>query len=104
MAILFDTNVLLRLAQKHYPPASYAARALDTLQDRNAELLITQQNIVEFWAVATRPLTTNGLNAEQTVFEIEYLKYLFRLLAGSSNSRRMTADCRQVQDFWQERS
>jgi hypothetical protein len=45
--------------------------------------LITEQNIVESWAVATRPLTANGLglNTEQTVFEIEYLKYLFRLLA-----------------------
>ena len=42
----------------------------------------TDTQLVEFWAVPTRPLAAIGLglNAEQTVFENEYLKYFFRLL------------------------
>jgi predicted nucleic acid-binding protein len=53
MAILLDTNILLRAAQPTHPHFSVAMRALEVLGDRNEVLVIAQQNIVEFWAVAT---------------------------------------------------
>jgi predicted nucleic acid-binding protein len=82
MAVLLDTNILLRLAQPHHPSAPVAARALRALRANNGMLHITQQNIVEFWAVATRPIAANGLgfSTEQATAEVETLKRLFVLL------------------------
>jgi predicted nucleic acid-binding protein len=82
VAILFDTNILLRWTQKHHPHSATAVWALKALRSRNEELHIAPQNIVEFWAVATRPLNQNGLGMtiEQTTAEIESLKSFFGLL------------------------
>ena len=82
MAVLLDTNILLRLAQPHHPSAPVAARALRSLRANNEMLHIAQQNIVEFWAVATRPIAANGLgySTEQATAEVDALKRLFVLL------------------------
>jgi predicted nucleic acid-binding protein len=82
MPVLLDTNILLRLAQPHHPSAPVAARALRALRANNETLHITQQNIVEFWAVATRPIAANGLgySTEQATAEVDALKRLFVLL------------------------
>ena len=61
MAILIDTNILLRLLQPHHPHCSLAERALGTLRTRNETLNVAPQNLMEFWAVATRPTSENGL-------------------------------------------
>ncbi len=61
MAILLDTNILLRLLQPHHPHCSIAERAVDALHRRHEGPAITVQNLVEFWAVITRPLDENGL-------------------------------------------
>src|SRR5271165_2158335 len=82
MAILLDTNVLLRLTQKHHPHFVIATRATETLDFRNEMMLIAQQSIVEFWSVATRPLSVNGLgmNIDKVLFELDRLKHLFQVL------------------------
>jgi len=82
MAVLLDTNISLRLAQPHHPSAPVAARALRSLRANNEMLHIAQQNIVEFWAVATRPIAANGLgySTEQATAEVDALKRLFVLL------------------------
>jgi predicted nucleic acid-binding protein len=82
MAILLDTNILVRLAQPHHPSAPVAARALKALRSSNEALHITQQNVVEFWAVTTRPIDANGLGftTQQAAEEIAVLKRLFLLL------------------------
>jgi predicted nucleic acid-binding protein len=82
MAILLDTNILLRLAQPHHPSAAIASRALRELRLQNETSHITQQNIVEFWAVATRPISSHGLGmaTERAVSEVGALKRLFDLL------------------------
>jgi len=82
MAILLDTNILLRLAQPHHPNASVAGRALRALRTSNQALHITQQNLVEFWAVTTRPVDANGLGLTvvQAATEVSALKRLFDLL------------------------
>lgn len=82
MAVLPDTDVLLRLAQPHHPHAQNAVRALRPLRVRNEALYIVQQNIVEFWAVATHPVSANGLEftTEQAAAEIDALRRLFVLL------------------------
>lgn len=82
MAVLLDSNILLRLAQPHHPNAPVAASALRALCTSTQTLHITQQNIVEYWAVATRPEAANGLgfSTEQAKTEIQSLKELFVLL------------------------
>jgi predicted nucleic acid-binding protein len=61
LAILCDTNVLLRAAQRHHPQYSVAAGAIERLIRANREPVIFLQNLVEFWNVATRPEKNNGL-------------------------------------------
>lgn len=79
MAVLLDTNILLRIVQPHSPQSSIAERALDALRGKNEALAIVSQNLVEFWAVATRPVVENGLGLtiEQAMAEVAGLKRLF---------------------------
>jgi predicted nucleic acid-binding protein len=82
MAVLLDTNILLRLLQPHHPHNPIVERALKILHVQNETLNITAQNIVEFWAVVTRPASENGLgfDADQAMREVDALKRLFALL------------------------
>lgn len=82
MAVLVDTNILLRMLQPHTAHTAIANPALDLLLARNEELNIVSQNLVEFWAAATRPVLKNGigLTVEQAVHEVNALKQLFTLL------------------------
>lgn len=82
MAILLDTNILLRLMQPHSPDSPIAESAIHRLRSRNEALHIVAQNLVEFWAVATRPVVQNGLGltVQQAMAEVQALKQLFILL------------------------
>lgn len=82
MAVLLDTNILLRLSQPHHPHCFIAERAINALHSRNEVLTIAAQNLVEFWAAITRPVDENGLGftIEQAATEVEALKRLFVLL------------------------
>lgn len=81
MSYLVDTNVLLRLVQKNHPMRPAARRALLALRRGGEELCVIPQNIIEFWAVATRPLTSNGLGltADEAAKETRKLKRIFSL-------------------------
>jgi len=81
MSYLVDTNVLLRLVQKNHPMRTDARRALVTLRKQGEELSITPQNIIEFWAVATRPLDKNGLGLtiDEATRETRKLKRIFKM-------------------------
>ena len=72
MQVLVDTNILLRLAQKTHQHSSIAFRAVQSLLRDKEDLVLSSQNVVEFWAVATRPGNANGLNltVEQTRAEL----------------------------------
>jgi predicted nucleic acid-binding protein len=82
MATLIDTNVLLRLLQPHHPHCALVERAIATLRTRDEALHVTPQNLMEFWAVATRPASENGLGmtAEIAAGELAAFKRLFSLL------------------------
>ena len=74
-------NVLLRLIQKSSPLHADARRAVLTLRKQGEELCVIPQNLIEFWAVATRPVADNGLglSIEQAARELRKLKRFFRL-------------------------
>jgi predicted nucleic acid-binding protein len=85
MAVLLDTNILLRLLQPRTQQAQSARSAIDRLRLQNHVLQITSQNLVEFWAVATRPASMNGLgySVEEAMVELANFKRLFTLLPES---------------------
>ena len=62
MSYLLDTNILLRLVQKNSPVYADTRKAVQTLHARQEKLYIVPQNLVEFWAVATRPLAVRSNN------------------------------------------
>jgi predicted nucleic acid-binding protein len=83
MSLLIDTNVLLRLADHRSPEHSIAETAIEHLLASNAGLFISAQVLVEFWVVATRPDSVNGLgwSTETPADAIRALRDQFPLLA-----------------------
>lgn len=61
MRILVDTNVVLRLGDKHHVMHGEALAAIDWLDANGHECVIVPQVLYEYWVVATRPRENNGL-------------------------------------------
>ena len=62
MAVLVDTNILLRFVEPQHPHCAIVERAVGVLRTRNEAMNVMAQNLIEFWAVATRPQASeNGL-------------------------------------------
>jgi predicted nucleic acid-binding protein len=82
---LADTNLLLRLADPASPQHPIATSALTQLFRKGEEVYITPQNLIEFWAVATRPFDANGFgwSRERTAKEVADLQERFPLLPDS---------------------
>src|SRR5262245_34605018 len=81
MPYLADTNVLLRWVQPADPFHAVALAAVEELLDQGERVYVTPQNFVEFWSVATRPASLNGLGmtpAEANT-EVGRLEQLFLL-------------------------
>ena len=80
--ILADTNILLRSVHTSEPQYSIVENALAKLRSRQETLCIAPQNVVEFWSVATRSASENGLamSTSRAATEITALLGLFRLL------------------------
>ena len=63
------------------------ARSLAVLATRIDELRVVAQNLIEFWAVATRPIADNGLGitVAQAAQELTKLKTLFVILPDTAD-------------------
>jgi predicted nucleic acid-binding protein len=82
MSWLLDTNVLLRLADAQSPEHAVAEAAIERLLAGEETVFISTQVLVEFWAVATRPESANGLGwpTATTAEAIRALRDQFPLL------------------------
>ena len=82
MIFLVDTNVLVRLIQQSHGMHADARKAATTLTRQRSQLSIIAQNLIEFWAVATRPTASNGLalSLTETAAHITTFKRAFTLL------------------------
>ncbi len=82
MIYFVDTNVLLRSIQQSDPMHADAKRAVATLTRQDQQLSSVAQNLIEFWAVATRPAVNNGLNLsiDHTAQHVALFKRIFTLL------------------------
>lgn len=61
MHCLLDTNILVRGLDRHHPRYKVVRRAIIALRRQENRLFLAPQNLIEFWAVATRPVDANGL-------------------------------------------
>jgi predicted nucleic acid-binding protein len=82
MNIGTDSNILLRLAEPGHSQYSTALDALANLRNAGHEMCIFPQGIYEFWAVATRPISANGLgkSVAETTAIIANIRRDFTLL------------------------
>jgi predicted nucleic acid-binding protein len=82
MIFLVDTNVLVRLIQQSHAMHTDARRAATTLTRQGNQVSIIAQNLIEFWAVATRPTVNNGLalSTADTAAHIKTFQQTFTLL------------------------
>jgi len=82
-----DTNVLLRSIDVGHAVQPVAQNAMIKLGKDRESLSIFSQNLIEFWAVATRPIANNGLGLSiaQTEEELTNLKRLFKLLPDTAD-------------------
>jgi predicted nucleic acid-binding protein len=69
MAILLDTSVLGRLANRVDVAHPIAVAAIAELHRRGEVLHVTPQNLVEFHNFATRPVKANGLGLSSAAAE-----------------------------------
>lgn len=81
MSFLVNTNVLLRSIQDAHPMHEASVCAIQSLLEQGETLAIISQNLIEFWAVATRPVSVNGLGLDivATTQELAHLKTFFTL-------------------------
>ena len=68
---LLDTNIILRAVQPAAPTHNIAVEAVATILDNADNIFITPQVLIEFWAVATRPVDSNGLGWSPALVEAE---------------------------------
>ncbi len=61
MQILADTNILPRRIHRSHPQHRLTRAAITRISERGDVLCITTQNLIECWAVRTRPVENNGL-------------------------------------------
>jgi predicted nucleic acid-binding protein len=72
---LLDTNLLLRLSDQASPDRALTEQAILKLRVNGDLLCITTQNLMEFWAVVTRPTNVNGYgwSTQEAAAEVQYL-------------------------------
>jgi len=82
MSVLLDTNILLRRTQPNHESHSLAVESVALLLESGEPVCFTPQNISEFWNVATRPQTQNGLgfSTEQCANEVDKIERALILL------------------------
>jgi predicted nucleic acid-binding protein len=80
--VLVDTNILIRTLQPHHALFPLADGAIQRLPQQGRDMLIFPQNLIELWAVATRPIEHNGLglSTSAAAAELERIKSMFLLL------------------------
>lgn len=82
MSILVDTNVLLRRIQPNHEHQAAAIKAIRQFIQAGEPAHFALQNISEFWNVATRPTTNNGLgfSISDVLREVEKIEGFLTLL------------------------
>ena len=88
MHYLLDTNVLLRGLDRNHSMYRVVRRAIIALRRQDNRLFLTTQNLIEFWAVATRPVESNGLgmSIQWAAAQIVRMKRFFAVLPDTADA------------------
>src|SRR4051812_441359 len=83
MGTLVDTSILLRVFDANSPHYRAIRRAFRKALEEKIHLVVTVQNLAEFWNVATRPLDKNGqgLSVERVKRRIEIIEQFSEILS-----------------------
>lgn len=86
MDICVDSNILIYSVNKPSPFHASTSIAVSKLLSRADNLIVFPQNLIEFWAVATRPISANGLGFTilQAENELGQIKSIFHVLDETS--------------------
>lgn len=78
-----DTNTCLYFLQPEHAYHQVTSEALSLLVRKREGLCVAPQNLVEIWAVATRPIKNSGLgfNTAQSAEALHRVRKLFAVLA-----------------------
>jgi len=92
LSVLVDTNVLLRRLEPRHPHHRDAVVGTDRLIGSGEPVHVTAQNLVEFWAAATRALAQNGLGLDvaAAAAAVDRIEQAFALLP----------DDPRIYDYW----
>ncbi|WP_372726692.1 type II toxin-antitoxin system VapC family toxin [Nostoc sp. TCL26-01] len=79
--------MLLRFVERSHPLHTEIRDAIRKLRNNSQQLQVTSQNCVEFWNVATRPISRNGfgLTPDKTEKLLRLIERLFPVLLDSSD-------------------
>jgi predicted nucleic acid-binding protein len=86
MGYLFDTNIPVRLTNRHDPQRAVAQHAVYALRARGERLCYTSQILAEFWNVCTRPVTARGglgMTVARTERRVRLMEQYLELLPDS---------------------
>lgn len=100
MSWAVDTNVLLRTTDVGDPAQSAAESAIEHLRLSGESLSIFPQNLIEFWAVATRSRADNGpgLSPSQAESQVGALKAMFVVVA---DNHKIFSEWERIVAFYQ---
>jgi predicted nucleic acid-binding protein len=79
---LLDTNIILRFTDADSAESTMVNDVIVHILERGGQCCITAQIVIEFWVVATRPVTVNGLgwDVEKTERAVQLLINQFEWL------------------------
>ena len=82
MAYLVDSNLLLRWTQPQTPEHQVAVDAVAKLHTQGETVVVVAQCLVEYWAVATRPISVNGfgLSLSSVYWDLQTIQRFFPML------------------------
>jgi predicted nucleic acid-binding protein len=91
MACLIDTGVLLRAFDASFAEYRLIRHAIRTLWNRQEDLIVTVQNLAEFWNVSTRPVDKNGygLSPERAVRRLTLIERICTVTTEDEHSYRL---------------
>ncbi|MEH2022860.1 nuclease [Nostoc sp.] len=92
---LLDTNIILRFTDTDFAEYDLINNAISQILVEGGQCFITSQVITEFWVVATRPMTVNGLGwtVEKTELDrdiIDIIKQPVELIIINNNGEATT--------------
>src|SRR5579883_599655 len=98
MLCLLDTNILLRGLDRRHPHCRAVLRSLILLRQQGIQPCLAAQNVVEFWAVATRPVDANGLgmSCAWAAAQIARMKRIFVILTENAGVTTQIGETRRT--------